>query len=475
MGGYVDGLFRAATVGLALWGALCAPHAMAVEFALQDGSVLTTDESNFVMEDNAVTGPVTITRPDGMVSKGEMIKGGWQGPVKIFVPATGLRFVGLYDKGVQLSMYSELEADIAIGRFDKAFAIRGERPFMGLSFKEAAEPAGTAYVGIENVIYNSPAYLAGFQSGDRVLDYNGKRYRDMATLVADIQTVRFGDTVTFRLQRNGEPLTITFAPHIIPADHALVKNGKLTASKTLLWQAIQRSPTQSGLADYINDVADPAYLPKAKLLRETLNKQEAAAYERAIKTNTLAGYIAYSSIYDLSANRREVDRRVLGIQEKADDPVAVYRAYRQACRACGDIFPGNYALLNVGPDESATVGALLKREKAGASMGELQNIIDSHPFFRYPELTPENRDLLLFLGMSETLIVALERGAQQRSVAARSPVAAGPSSSVQSTLTDTAVECTKLAVALEGCDRLGSFSAMGCRAVVRKKFQCPGM
>ena len=85
------------------------------------------------------------------------------------------------------------------------------------------------------------------------------------------------------------------------------------------------------------------------------------------------------------------------------------------------------------------------------------------------------RDLLLFLGMSETLIVALERGAQQRSVAARSPVAAGPSSSVQSTLTDTAVECTKLAVALEGCDRLGSFSAMGCRAVVRKKFQCPGM
>lgn len=473
MGTYIGRLFRATTIGLALWG--CAPYAMALEFALHDGSVLKTDGDNFVMENNSITGPVTITSPNGTVSEGEMVKGGWQGPVKVFVPSTGLRFMGLYDKGVRISMYSELEADIAIGRYDKAFVIRGERPFVGVAFEGVLDHTGETQVAIKSVVYNSPAYLAGFQAGDRVLAYNGKRPGDMGSLIADIQTARFGDTVTFRLKRNGEPQTITFAPHIIPADHALVKTGKLTASKTLLWQAIQRTPTQSGVADYINEVADPAYLPQAKALRERLNKQEAAAYGRAIKTNTLAGYIAYSSIYDLSANRKEVDKRVLGIQENADDPLAVYRAYRQACRACGDIFPGNYALLNAGPDESATMGALLKREKAGASMGELQNIIDSHPFFRYPELTPENRDLLLFLGMSETLIVALERGPQQRNVRARSPAVAAPSSSVQSTLTDTAVECSKLAVALEGCDRLGSFAAMGCRAVVRKKFQCPGM
>jgi len=475
VGTYIGRLLRAATMGLALWGAWCAPHATAQEFALPDGSVLKTDGDNFVMEGNSITGPVSITSPDGGVAEGEMVKGGWQGPVTFFAPATGLRFFGLYDKGVELSVYSELEADMAIGRYDKAFAIRGERPFMGIGFEDVLDHTGETQVAIKSVVYNSPAYLAGFQAGDRVLAYNGKRPGDMVSLVADIQTARFGDTVTFKLKRNGEPQTITFAPHIIPANHALVKTGKLTASKTLLWKAIQRTPTQSGLADYINEVADPAFLSQAKALRERLNKQEAAAYERAIKTNTLSGYIAYSSIYDLSANRKEVDKRVLGIHAKAADPVAVYQAYRRACRACGDIFPGNYAVLEVGPDESATVGALLKQEKAGASMGELQGIIDSHPSFRYPELTAENRDLLLFLGMSETLLAALEHAAQHRNVAARSSVATAPSPPAQDTLTDTAVECTKLAVALEGCDRLGSFAAMGCRAVVRKKFQCPGM
>ncbi|MGB2335949.1 MAG: PDZ domain-containing protein [Alcanivorax sp.] len=473
MGSYIGWLFRTTTMGLVLWG--CVPYAMAVEFALHDGSVLKTDGDNFVMEANSITGPVTITSPNGTVSEGEMVKGGWQGPVKVFAPSTGLRFMSLYDKGVLISTYSELEADIAIGRYDKAFAIRGERPFVGVAFDDVVDHAGEAQVTIKSVIYNSPADLAGFQAGDRILAYNGKRPRDSASLVADIQTARFGDTVTFKLKRNGEPQTVTFAPHIIPADHALVKKGKLTSSKTLLWQSIQRAPTQSGLADYINEAADPAYLSQAKALRDRLNKQEAAAYRRALKTNTLAGYIAYSSIYDLAANRKEVDKRVLGIQEKADDPVVVYRAYRQACRTCGDIFPGNYAVLDVGPDKNATVGALLKREKAGASMAELQGVIDSHPYFRYSELTPENRDLLLFLGMSETLLAALERAAKPGTVAARSSGAAPAATPAQDTLTDTAVECTKLAVALEGCDRLGSFAAMGCRAVVRKKFQCPGM
>jgi len=478
VGTYIGRFFRATVMGVALWGAWCAPHATAQEFALPDGSVLKTDGDNFVMEGNSITGPVSITSPDGGVAEGEMVKGGWQGPVTFFAPATGLRFVGLYDKGVELSVYSELEADMAIGRYDKAFAIRGERPFMGIGFEDVLDHTGKTQVAIKSVVYNSPAYLAGFQAGDRVLAYNGKRPGDMVSLVAEIQTARFGDTVTLELQRNGEPRTITFAPHIIPADHALVKKGKLTASKTLLWQAIQRSPTQSGLADYINEVADPAYLPQAKALRKRVNKQEAAAYGRAIKTNTLAGYIAYSSTYDLSANRKEVDKRVLAIQEEAEDPVAVYQAYRQACRACGDIFPGNYAVLEIGPDKNATVGALLKREKAGASMAELQGVIDSHPYFRYSELTPENRDLLLFLGMSEALVAALERAAQPGNVVARSGAVPAPSPAAtpaQDTLTDTAVECTKLAVALEGCDRLGSFAAMGCRAVVRKKFQCPGM
>lgn len=475
MGVYIGRLFRATVMGVALWGVWCTPQAMAREFTLQDGSVLKTDGDNFVMEDNSITGPVTITNPYGTVSEGEMVKGGWQGPVTIFVPTTGLRFMGLYDKGVQISMYSELEADMAIGRYDKAFAIRGERPFMGVAFEDVLDHTGEAQVAIKSVVYNSPADLAGFQAGDRVLAYNGERPGDMGSLVADIQTARFGDTVTFKLKRNGEPQTITFAPHIIPTDHSLVKTGKLTASKTLLWQAIQRTPTQSGLADYINEVADPAYLSQAKALRERLNKQEAAAYGRAIKTNTLAGYIAYSSIYDLSVNRKEVDKRVLGIQEKAEDPVAVYQAYRQACRACGDIFPGNYAVLEVGPDKNATVGALLKREKAGASMAELQGVIDSHPHFRYSELTPKNRDLLLSLGMSEALVAAIERDAQQDYSAAPSSAVTTAPPPAQDTLTDTAVECTKLAVALEGCDKLGSFAAMGCRAVVRKKFQCPGM
>ena len=111
-------LRRAATMGLALWGVWCAPQAMALEFTLQDGSVLKTDESHYVADNHTVTGPATLTRPNGTVLEGEMINGGWQGPVKVFVPATGLRFVSLYDKGVQISVYSELEADMAIGRYD---------------------------------------------------------------------------------------------------------------------------------------------------------------------------------------------------------------------------------------------------------------------------------------------------------------------------------------------------------------------
>ena len=66
MGSYIGWLFRTTTMGLVLWG--CVPYAMAVEFALHDGSVLKTDGDNFVMEANSITGPVTITSPNGPAS-----------------------------------------------------------------------------------------------------------------------------------------------------------------------------------------------------------------------------------------------------------------------------------------------------------------------------------------------------------------------------------------------------------------------
>lgn len=473
--------------GVAIWMALLLLSAQSVQAVTInfDGVAFSGGPELSAWTDDMSTrnGEVTATLPNGDVMTGQFQNGRWHGAVTVTAAATGLKMVALYEDGVVLSSYSELEADLTLGRYDEAFAKRGESPFLGVVFVERSNVGGSKGVYVERLMYNSPAHIAGLREADLVLSYDAQSVGSMQGLVAALQAVAFGDSKRFLVLRNGQQLVADIRPHIVPRSHPLVKQGKLTASADQLWQAIQQRPVQSWLEAYIDEVADARYLNQARKLRAELLGAEPQAFDRAVRSATLDGYIEYAQRYDVAAKRKEIDALVLKLQAASPDRFFVYDRYRNACGLCASVFGPEYEVLNVGPAD-LNLMRLLHLQRQGASADKLIEMIGENPaMWSYRELTTDEQQLLLGLGMEKPVLDVVNMKAQEEIVlrgmmegrhvpSHGASVGVKPQSPEGSTKTGAALECAKLVSALKACDGMGSLGGMACRAVAQKKFKC---
>lgn len=476
---------------LSVWMALillASPSALAVTVIGPDGEIVSRDPAlpAWTSDMRTQNGEVEIHFPDGSVATGKFQSGFWHGAVTTAVATTGLKVVGLYEEGVLLSSYSELEADLVLGRFNEAFEKRGESPFLGVQFVERRDAADKTGVYVDRVIYNSPAHIAGLQEGDLVVTYDGQIFGSTLALVTALQAAAFGDSKRFLLLRDGQQIHIDVRPHIVPRDHPLVKQGKAIASAEQLWQAIQQRPVQSWLEAYINEVADARYLDQARQLQTELLAAEPRAFDQAISTATLDGYIEYAKRYDASRKRNEIDAAVVQLQAASSDRFLVYDRYRKACALCGDAFGPDYEVLNIGPADLDII-YLLQLQRQGVKPAKLARMIGENPaVFSYREITADEQELLLALGMKKPVIEIVNMKAQQEAkmrgliasgnyvAPAQQEMSAGvkPSSPLEGTKTGAALQCVKLVAALKACEQMGSLAGMACKAVVQKKVQC---
>ncbi len=76
---------------------------------------------------------------------------------------------------------------------------------------------------VYSVDFNSAAYKAGIQQGDRIVSINGKEIKTTADVEAQLDDKKVGDTVTFEIERNGRTAEVDITlDEYVPAD--VIKN-----------------------------------------------------------------------------------------------------------------------------------------------------------------------------------------------------------------------------------------------------------
>jgi protein-disulfide isomerase len=103
-----------------------------------------------------------------------------------------------------------LLALMGTGRYAEASRRYSQYKVFGTDFKSNAEPR------IAFVALGSPARLAGLESGDLILSFNGEPIPDVPALTAAVDRAEFGATVPVRINRNGTILERKVIVGILP-------------------------------------------------------------------------------------------------------------------------------------------------------------------------------------------------------------------------------------------------------------------
>ncbi|HOI53756.1 MAG TPA: S1C family serine protease, partial [Phycisphaerae bacterium] len=83
---------------------------------------------------------------------------------------------------------------------------RLEPPFLGIEFNMVRLEAGAK---VMRVIAGTAAAASGLEAGDVIVEFQGQTIETPFQLLHEIGSRAVGDTVTFKVQRNGETLTLT--------------------------------------------------------------------------------------------------------------------------------------------------------------------------------------------------------------------------------------------------------------------------
>ncbi len=82
--------------------------------------------------------------------------------------------------------------------------------------------AGYQTTEISSVQKDTPAYSAGFQKGDKVVSFDGKRIFQPMEVDMFMYNISKGDTVDVEVLRDGNPVKLTMAPRIIPENRPMI-------------------------------------------------------------------------------------------------------------------------------------------------------------------------------------------------------------------------------------------------------------
>ena len=92
-------------------------------------------------------------------------------------------------------------------------------PFVGIEVEMLETSGKSGVVCVKRVIVGSPAYKAGIQSGDLVLNVGRAGVNDRATLVGALANYKAGETITLKISREqrAQRVKLTLGERQIPA------------------------------------------------------------------------------------------------------------------------------------------------------------------------------------------------------------------------------------------------------------------
>ncbi len=153
----------------------------------------------------------TRTYANGDVETGNFVNG----KTTLKQAINGLESIRTYSNWVMVKSESggDLQAYMQVANYDKAYAVHGTRPILGMEFQQNEESGG---LDVVRLVPNAPAQLAGVQAGDRILQYAGESMSDKMQFLRAVQATSYGSRVKMRVERVGQVLDLDLIPSIRP-------------------------------------------------------------------------------------------------------------------------------------------------------------------------------------------------------------------------------------------------------------------
>ncbi len=105
---------------------------------------------------------------------------------------------------------------------------------------------------VSDVTPHSPAEKAGFQSGDLILEFNGKKVTDGRHLKLEVARVQPGTTVPVKILRDGSPKTLEVKVKELPGSEQLAKNDNSHSEDTGTLNGVGVTDMDSGARQQFN-------------------------------------------------------------------------------------------------------------------------------------------------------------------------------------------------------------------------------
>ncbi len=167
---------------------------------------------------------------------------------------------------------------------------------------------------VSDVTPESPAKKAGFQEGDLILEFNGKKVTDSRHLKLEVARTRPGETVPVKILRDGGTKTLEVKVKELPGSESLAKNSDSQSDDTGTLNGV-------GVADLDSQVRQQFGLPaNVKGVVVTQVDPNSAAAEAGLRPGDVIQEI----------NRKPVRSAEEAVQmtEKATDKTSLLRVWR---------------------------------------------------------------------------------------------------------------------------------------------------
>lgn len=420
------------------------------------------------------------------ITTGQFIDGKPDGLQKFFNMLNGIVSYSIIKDGKVLKTYGELDVLLASGDYEAAYKKRGNKIFLGMGVKKEE---GISGIIAHYIIHNSPSDIAGFISGDTVLDINSVSTEEDTVQIFLLRLINltFGKKVSFRIIRDGKLINIRFVPGIVPKNYP---GAESTAS--LLWQSIKHKNTTMLYQKYLNTVTDITYHAQAKTSFNTIMKKEKAALASQ-KSRSFMGVAVFCKQYPnsifLSTELPMLFKKI----ESNGSFIKQYSLIIKQCATAKKYQPAYYSLLEVGPK-----GMKVKDALKFISNGTGAELIATKIKFSRQEYRDFNFDELAHLskfGLHDSIVSAMlestykkeQKTAEEYKKRADQLILENKrlknesnrqkqvtvSTSQQVGEKNMPVECLKLVAALKVCDQSSGFLSMGCKVVAKSSFECP--
>jgi len=154
----------------------------------------------------------TTYYPNGAVETGNF----FNGKTTFKQAVNGLVMERTYRNGKIIKNESAFDMYFRTANYEKAFAMLGKRPFLGMQFQTNPK---TGKLDVVRVTPNSPADISGIQPGDQILQYAGVVIQSNNDFLKLIKATAYGTSRPMQVARSGKILSFEVTPSIRPDNY----------------------------------------------------------------------------------------------------------------------------------------------------------------------------------------------------------------------------------------------------------------